>query len=58
MKTSDIESLLWASLIIAIGGAILFVWNSPIPAPLLWVGYIGVVIGAALLIRWWIGVMR
>lgn len=58
MKESDIDSLLWAMLVIAIGGAVLFLWNGGLPAPLLWAGYVGIVIGCGMLLRWWIGVVR
>lgn len=58
MKDSDVDSLLWSLLILALGGAILFMWNAQLPAPLLWAGYIGIVIGVILLVRWWYGVIR
>ena len=44
--------------ILAAGGGIMLAWNTDLPAPLLWAGYAGVLIGAGLFVYWWIGVTR
>lgn len=58
MVNDDLGPLLWALLILAIGGGIMYVWNADLPAPLLWAGYVGMVVGAVMLVRWWIGLIR
>lgn len=58
LQDSDVDSLLWSLLVLAIGGAVMLTWNSQLPAPILWVGYVGMIVGAGLLLRWWLGVVR
>lgn len=55
---NDIDSLLRSLLVLALAGAIMVAWNAGLPAPLLWAGYAGAMVGAVMLVRWWFGVMR
>ena len=49
----DVGSLIWSLLVIVLAGGVLVLWNAQLPEPLLWVGFVGMLAGAGMLVRWW-----
>ncbi len=48
-ETSD---LLWSMIFLVLGATIIIVWNTAVPAGLLWLGYLSLAITVVFLVKW------